>query len=186
MAFGSDVPAAAALLYSHAMEASVTVGAVLLLQAWLGAPVLIVAAVLTAAREVDAAVRATSSLALLSTVADVREQLGRLVHDGFVAEAGAARLPHLVRYLRGALHRLAKAAENPGRDEGLAWQVHELEDAHRAALTAARSGAPQPAREEGLAAVPWMLEELRVSLFAQHLGTAHPVSPKRIRTAIAG
>jgi ATP-dependent helicase HrpA len=145
-----------------------------------------VAAVLTAAREVDAAVRATSSLALLSTVADVREQLGRLVHDGFVAEAGAARLPHLVRYLRGALHRLAKAAENPGRDEGLAWQVHELEDAHRAALAAARSGAPQPAREEGLAAVPWMLEELRVSLFAQHLGTAHPVSPKRIRTAIAG
>lgn len=145
-----------------------------------------VVAVLTAAREVDAAVRATSSLALLSTVADVREQLGRLVHDGFVAEAGAARLPHLVRYLRGALHRLAKAAENPGRDEGLAWQVHELEDAYRAALTAARAGAPQPAREESLAAVPWMLEELRVSLFAQHLGTAHPVSPKRIRAAIAG
>src|SRR5690606_17930949 len=82
-----------------------------------------VAAVLGAAREVDATIRGTTSLALLGPVADVREQLKGLVHDGFVSEAGAARLPHLVRYLRAAQHRLSKAATDPQRDEGLTWQV---------------------------------------------------------------
>ncbi len=145
-----------------------------------------VSAVLTAARELDAAVRATTSLALLATVTDVRGQLARLVHDGFVTEAGAARLPHLVRYLRAALHRLAKAKENPQRDEALAWQVREVEEAYQDAVRAAGSGMPDPIRDARLAEVPWMLEELRVGLFAQQLGTAAPVSPKRIRSAISG
>src|SRR5690606_36951508 len=143
------------------------------------------AAVLTAARELDAAVRATTSLALLNTLTDVRDQAARLVHDGFVGRAGAARLPHVARYLRAALHRLTKAAENPGRDDGLAWQVAELEDAWRDAVDAARAARPDPARDAALEDVRWMLEELRVSLFAQQLGTAQPVSAKRIRTALA-
>ena len=86
----------------------------------------------------------------------------------------------------GPQHRLAKAAENPQRDEGLAWQVHELQAAYDDALAAARSGAADPARDARLAEVRWMLEELRVSLFAQTLGTPQPVSPKRIRAALAG
>ncbi|MCL3860933.1 ATP-dependent RNA helicase HrpA [Actinotalea sp. K2] len=145
-----------------------------------------VAAVLAAAREVEGAVRDSATMALLNTVTDVRDQLVRLVHDGFVLEVGAARMPHLVRYLRAARHRLAKAAESPQRDEGLAWQVHELEEAYDTALAAARAGTHDPARRARLTEVRWMLEELRVSLFAQQLGTAHPVSAKRIRTALDG
>jgi ATP-dependent helicase HrpA len=116
----------------------------------------------------------------------VRSQLAALVQPGFVSEAGAARLPHLLRYVRAAQHRLTKAAESPQRDEGLAWQVHELQQAYDDALAAARAGAADARRDARLAEVRWMLEELRVSLFAQQLGTPQPVSPKRIRTALAG
>ena len=143
------------------------------------------AGVLVAARELDADLRATTSLALLSVVHDLRGWSGALVGDRFVSRVGAARLPHLVRYLRAARHRLAKAAENLGRDEGLAWQVHELAEEYDAALAAAASRTPDPERAARLDEVRWMLEELRVSLFAQHLGTPQPVSVKRVRTALA-
>ena len=97
--------------------------------------------VLVAARELDADLRATTSLALLSVVHDLRGWADALVGDRFVSRVGADRLPHLVRYLRAARHRLAKAAENLGRDEGLAWQVHELAEEYDAAVAAA---APAP------------------------------------------
>ncbi|NUU17155.1 ATP-dependent RNA helicase HrpA [Cellulomonas humilata] len=135
-------------------------------------------AVLTAWRELDAEIRTRSSLALLATAQDVRAQAARLVHDGFVSEVGAAQLPHLTRYLRAARHRLVKAADNPQRDADLAWQVRDVEDLY-AAVVAKR---PQDA---GLRDVRWMLEELRVSLFAQQLGTPGPVSTTRIKKALA-
>jgi ATP-dependent helicase HrpA len=143
------------------------------------------AAVLVAARELDADLRAATSLALLSVVHELRGWADALVADGFVSRAGAARLPHLARYLRAARHRLAKAAENLGRDEGLAWQVHELVEGYRAAVAAGADRTPDPARDARLDEIRWLLEELRVSLFAQQLGTPTPVSVKRIRTALA-
>jgi len=144
-----------------------------------------VVAVLTAARELDVAVRASNSLALLATTHDVRDHAARLVHDGFVSATGADRLPHLARYLRADRHRLTKAADNPHRDAERAWQVHQLEEAFAAARDRVRSGPPDRSREVALDDVRWMLEELRVSLFAQQLGTPAPVSDKRIRKALA-
>ncbi len=132
--------------------------------------------VLTAWRELEVALKGTTSLALLATASDVREQATRLVHAGFVVETGAERLPHLVRYLRAARHRLAKAAESPARDADLAWQVHDLENA------LAASGEADPG---AVAALRWQLEELRVSLFAQQLGTPTPISVQRIRKQLA-
>ena len=134
-------------------------------------------AVLTAWRELDAEIRDRSSLALLATAQDLRSQAARLVHDGFVSETGADRLPHLARYLRAARHRLVKAADNPQRDADLAWQVHE---SRRSTTTPS-----PPPHDPEVAAVRWMLEELRVSLFAQQLGTPGPVSTTRIRKALA-
>ncbi|HWS57033.1 MAG TPA: DUF3418 domain-containing protein, partial [Actinotalea sp.] len=145
-----------------------------------------VVAVLGAARELDAALRTSDSLALIGARADVRDQLDRLVGDGFVVTAGAARLPHLVRYLRAAQHRLAKAAESPHRDAALAAQVREAAEALASAVALARTSAPDPARDARLTEARWLVEELRVSLFAQHLRTAVPVSVKRIRTVLAG
>jgi ATP-dependent helicase HrpA len=135
-------------------------------------------AVLTAWRELDAEIRDRSSLALLATAQDLRAQADRLVHDGFVSEVGTARLPHLARYLRAARHRLVKAAENPQRDADLAWQVQDVESLYDDAV------AKHP-RDAGLREIRWMLEELRVSLFAQQLGTPTPVSTTRIKKALS-
>ena len=146
------------------------------------------ATVLAAARDLDGDLRGSRSLALLGAVQDVRGQLAALVPEGFLVRTGATRLPHLVRYLKAARHRLAKAAENPGRDEGLAWQVRELEQEYataRAARDAHGAGADTTATDARLDEVRWLLEELRVSLFAQQLGTPVPVSAKRIRTLLA-
>ncbi|MDQ0372488.1 ATP-dependent RNA helicase HrpA [Cellulomonas humilata] len=134
-------------------------------------------AVLTAWRELDAEIRSRSSLALLATAQDIRAQAARLVHDGFVSETGAERLPHLARYLKAARHRLIKAADNPQRDADLAWQVQDVEALYDDAV------AKRPHDPE-VTAVRWMLEELRVSLFAQQLGTPVPVSTTRIKKAL--
>jgi len=139
----------------------------------------------TAWREALAAVRSSSSLALVGAARDVRAQVDALVHDGFVAQTGADRLPQLTRYLRAATARLVKAAENPHRDDALAAQVREVAAAYDEARARAATARPDPVRDEALTAVRWQLEELRVSLFAQQLGTPVPVSPTRIRKALA-
>lgn len=142
-----------------------------------------VAATLTASREVDAEVRRATSMALLATLEDVRAHQGSLVGEGFVSRTPPDQLVHLPRYLRADVVRIGKAEENPARDDRLAWQVRELTDAWWAATSAAEH-APL-ARRRNLARVRWLLEELRVSLFAQQLGTAVTVSEKRIRKALA-
>jgi len=147
------------------------------------------AAALGQGREVESAVRASSSLALLATCTDVKAHAGTLLGDGFVSRTGSARLGHLARYLKADLVRLEKAAENPERDASLAWQVTELtgeyEQVRAAALGAAAGPDAVPAATiDALEDVRWLLEELRVSLFAQQLGTAGSVSPQRIRKAL--
>ena len=127
--------------------------------------------VLTEARELDAAVRAATSMALLATIQEIRTQASGLVYDGFLASTPSERLPHLPRYLAALRRRLEAASGNVARDQALAWQVREVEDEWVAC------GSPESVR--------WMIEELRVSLFAQTLGTDGPVSPQRIRKALA-
>ena len=142
--------------------------------------------VLTAARELDGAIRGTRSLALLGTVQDVKDQLAALVYDGFISAVGAERLPQLPRYLRAAAHRLDKAGDNPSRDEQLAWQVHDLEQLLGQTRARVTSRTSVPADLAALDEVRWLIQELRVSLFAQQLGTPVPVSEKRVRKALAG
>jgi ATP-dependent helicase HrpA len=144
--------------------------------------VAVMAKVLTSAREVDRAIAAASSLAFMGPLTDARSQLGGLVHAGFAGIAGVARLRRMPVYLSGILHRVARLADNPGRDR--TWQT-EVEQATTLYLGAGGTlplTVDTPAR---LAEVRWMLEELRLSLFAQHLGAAGPVSVPRIRKALA-
>lgn len=144
-----------------------------------------VVAALTAARNLDAEIRASNSLALLNTLTDLRDQAAGLIHDGFVSQTPPRRLPHLTRYLRAASYRLEKAQANPNRDAELAWRVHDVEEAYQRARAAYAQGPADPARAADLAEVRWLIEELRVSLFAQQLGTDGPVSEKRIRKLLA-
>jgi ATP-dependent helicase HrpA len=118
---------------------------------------------------------------LADAVDDVREQLGRLVHAGFVTATGRARLPDLLRYLMAVERRLAKLPEDPYRDETWMAQVHRIEDDYLGLV----NGSPPERRDDpDLVRIRWMIEELRVSFFAQSLGTPYPVSEKRIRKAM--
>ncbi len=113
---------------------------------------------------------------------DMREQLSGLIYAGFVTATGYRRLPHLTRYLRGMERRLDKLPENPGRDAASMAVARRAEQAYREAVAAL-----PPARRSGadVADVRWMLEELRVSLFAQALGTQAPVSENRLLAALS-
>jgi ATP-dependent helicase HrpA len=102
---------------------------------------------------------------------DVASQLGGLVYPGFVAATGAERLPDVRRYLRAAAQRLERLPDAVAGDRDRMNVVNELESQWRAA------GAPRT--------VGWMLQELRVSQFAQGLGVRGQVSAKRIRRALA-
>jgi ATP-dependent helicase HrpA len=132
---------------------------------------------LEATRRLDA----MTAPALAGLVADVRAQLRELVRPGFVADAGFDRLRDLDRYLRAVLHRLDRAPADLARDARATEDVLRAEDAYAALLESLR-----PARRASadVVAIGWMLEELRVSLFAQGLGTAYPVSVKRVLRAI--
>lgn len=114
-------------------------------------------------------------------VADIQAQLDGLIAPGFLTAAGAARLPALARYVKAVGRRLDKLADNAGRDAQQMAVVHRVQDAYASALAAlpaeARSG--DAARE-----IRWQIEELRVSLFAQTIGTPAPVSERRLMTSI--
>ena len=111
----------------------------------------------------------------------MRRQLAGLVGPGFVSGAGTARLGHILRYLDAMGHRLDKLAGNagPGRDAQLRVPIRRLQAGYADLL------AEWPAdRRDEVAHVGWMIEELRVSVFAQHLGTAQSVSEQRIQREI--
>jgi ATP-dependent helicase HrpA len=115
-------------------------------------------------------------------VADMREQLSRLIYPGFVTATGYRRLPHLTRYLQAIQRRLDKLPENPARDAANMAIAQRVERAYQEAV----AGLPPARRHEAdVAQARWMLEELRVSLFAQTLGTLAPVSENRILGALA-
>ncbi|HUK67288.1 MAG TPA: ATP-dependent RNA helicase HrpA [Streptosporangiaceae bacterium] len=140
-----------------------------------------VARVLAEAHDVELTLGRATSPVLAPTLADMRDQLSALIHPGFVAETGSRRLPDVVRYLRAISRRLEKAPEDPGRDADRLAVVRRVTDAYQRAI----EELPAPGRRgEQVRAVRWMIEELRVSLFAQALGTPAPVSEQRIRSVL--
>lgn len=130
---------------------------------------------------VAAAIEQNSTLSLLNTVTDVRDAVADLVFDGFLSATPAAQLPHLPRYLTAGKLRIEKAIQNPAADDALAWQLTDMRELLHGELVDFAAGSYDPNRAAVLAQARWMLEELRVSLFAQQLGTSGKVSPQRIR-----
>ncbi|GAA3345919.1 ATP-dependent RNA helicase HrpA [Amorphoplanes nipponensis] len=140
-----------------------------------------VRAVLATAYDVEQRLGGTRDPALLPALADIRQQLKGLVHPGFVTGTGWRQLHHLPRYLRGMLHRLDRLGGTLARDRQLMNQVHEIEREYRELRAELPAGGPA---DEGLREIRWMIEELRINFFAQALGTAYPVSDKRIYRAM--
>ncbi|SEL65422.1 ATP-dependent RNA helicase HrpA [Streptacidiphilus jiangxiensis] len=122
-----------------------------------------------------------NSLALLTGLTDVRAQLKELIHPGFVAETGLRRLPDLLRYLKAVERRLVKLTEDPVRDRDRTSAVLRMQDAYAELL---EELPPERRDEEGVLQIRWMIEELRVSLWAQPLGTPYSISEQRILKAI--
>jgi ATP-dependent helicase HrpA len=133
-------------------------------------------------RRTDRLLSGSVEIALLPAMQDMRAQVGRLVGRGFVAEAGADRLRHLPRYLQAVRVRHDKLATGLARDRVLMDQIAPVQEAYLNRVAALPEGRP-PSR--ALGEVRWLLEEYRVSLWAQQLGTPHPVSDTRIRKALA-
>ena len=140
-----------------------------------------VARILDANRDVGRRLAALDAPDLQEVRRDVARQTGRLVYPGFVAATGAGRLADVERYLQGAARRLERLPDARAVDADRMRSVHELERRHRAAVDARPPGTPVPA---ALREVGWMLEELRVSHFAQALGVRDGVSAKKIRRAL--
>ncbi|TDQ04452.1 ATP-dependent RNA helicase HrpA [Labedaea rhizosphaerae] len=115
------------------------------------------------------------------SLADSRAHMSSLVYDGFVASTGVVHLPDVVRYLQAERVRLDKLPSNPQRDQQWTRQVHLVDDEYRELLAEVPTDhEPSPALRD----IRWMIEELRISYFAQTMRTAFPVSEKRIHRAM--
>ena len=144
---------------------------------------------LEASAEADAAVRSHPQASLKETTRDVAAHGKTLLYEGFVSATPASALPHLGRYLRAGAMRIERAASSPGaltRDLEDMDRIHQAE-AEIAATREALERRPYDARRDAaLTQARWMAEELRVSMFAQTLGTPNKVSMKRLLGVLAG
>jgi ATP-dependent helicase HrpA len=137
--------------------------------------------ILRAAHDARLRLEGLRSPVLEAAAADIRRQLDGLIYPGFLTAAGASRLPAVARYLKAVGRRLDKLSENAGRDAQQMAVVHRVQDAYRLALAGLT---PEARSGEAATEIRWQIEELRVSLFAQTIGTPVPVSERRILTSI--
>ena len=133
--------------------------------------------IITQARAIEARLDAHTSPAVQPALTDIHVQVARLVHEGFVTATGSAQLAHLPRYLQAIDRRLDRLARDPYRDRAAMQRVQRVEEA----FDRIRHRRSDPE----VTALRWSLEELRVSVFAQSLGTPRPVSEQRILKEIA-
>ncbi|HET9731291.1 MAG TPA: ATP-dependent RNA helicase HrpA [Acidimicrobiales bacterium] len=138
------------------------------------------ARVLSAASEIERRLDAIRAAALAEAVTDVSAQVAGLVAPGFVARAGVGRLADLERYLAAAGRRLDSLAASPARDAHRMRRLRNVEEAYE---TVVRRLPPERADEA--AELRWMIEELRVTLFAQSLAGKGGASEERILRALA-
>ena len=138
--------------------------------------------ILTLAHAINKKLKGKIDLTMLVAQGDIKSQLQRLIFPGFACQVGEKRLPDLKRYLMALQKRLEKLPINPNQDRLHTIALNELEARYSALCKTMMDD------EKGnveLADIYWMIEELRVSLFAQQLGTAYPVSEKRVKLKLA-
>ncbi len=140
-----------------------------------------VAQVLAEAHAAEASLAGLPNPALAAAFDDMRSQLQALIYPGFISATGTRRLADLVRYLQAITRRLEKAPESPARDAERMAAVHRVAGDYESVLAELPPSRRQTADAQ---VVRWMIEEFRVSLFAQLLGTRGPVSEQRIERAL--
>ncbi|EMF0915950.1 ATP-dependent RNA helicase HrpA [Providencia stuartii] len=133
--------------------------------------------ILTAVFAINKRLKGRVDFAMAMALSDIKGQMSNLVFKGFVTEHGWKRLPDVLRYLNGIERRLEKLAIDPNRDRAQMSKVEhvtQMWQQWKAKLTPVQQQLPE------VQEIRWMIEELRISLFAQQLGTPYPISDKRI------
>ncbi|OBH88167.1 ATP-dependent RNA helicase HrpA [Mycobacterium sp. E2989] len=134
--------------------------------------------VLAAAQQVHLLLPGQPPPAQADAIADIRAQLERLLPPGFVTVTGRPRLADLTRYLTAIRQRLDRLPHAIAADRDRMQRVHAVQRAYDEL-----AATPPPAAND-IRDIAWQIEELRVSLWAQQLGTPRPVSEQRIYRAI--
>ncbi|CAI0829318.1 ATP-dependent RNA helicase HrpA [Serratia quinivorans] len=137
--------------------------------------------ILTAVFNINKRLKGRVDISLALALSDIKTQLGALVYRGFVTNNGWKRLPDTLRYLQAIERRLEKLAIDPHRDRAQMLRVEQVQQAWQQWLNKLP---PKRQQDDEVKEVRWMIEELRVSLFAQQLGTPYPISDKRILQTI--
>ena len=138
--------------------------------------------ILTLYHDMQKRLKGKVDLAHVQSQGDIKQQLGELIFKGFVSSHGAGRLDDILRYMQAMQKRLEKLPVDPQRDRLLMHEYQKAEDAYQKLLGKFVGSKLLP---EPVQAIYWMLQELKVSLHAQQLGTAYPVSVKRVLHAVA-
>ena len=136
-----------------------------------------VADILELFHEINRCIRGPVSPAMISAYSDLRSQLDHLVHAGFVVATPPKRLVAYPRFLQGMKLRLEKLRLDPARDRARSMRVLPMWRSCTEKLAGANASArPDPELER----YRWMIEEFRISIFAQEIGTGEPISEKRL------
>ncbi len=137
---------------------------------------------LTTAHGIQKRLKGNVPLNLISAHGDIKQHLSSLVFGGFVAQLGAKKLDDWNRYIKAIERRLEKLPIDPNKDRLHQLNIEKIQSQYQDRLNKIPKGKLVP---EDLLAVRWMIEELRVSFFAQQLGTPMPISIKRIENVLA-
>ncbi|MGC6248882.1 ATP-dependent RNA helicase HrpA [Bisgaard Taxon 45] len=138
--------------------------------------------ILTLTYELNKRLKGKMDFTMAFALSDIKVQLSGLIYPGFVQKTGYARLNDVQRYLTAIDKRLDKLLQDVNRDRASMLRVEQVSQAYQQLLAKLPKSKPH---SEEVKEIPYMLEELRVSLFAQQLGTKYPISDKRILNVIA-
>lgn len=137
--------------------------------------------ILTTAHSVNKRLKGRVDMTMALALSDIKVQLSGLIYAGFVCQSGWKRLPDILRYLQAIERRMEKLPVDPNRDRVQMLKVESVQKSYQQLVNKLPPHKPVAAE---IMDIRWMIEELRVSYFAQQLGTPYPISDKRILQAI--
>ena len=137
--------------------------------------------ILTLTHQLNQRLKGKMDFTMAFALSDMKSQISGLIYQGFVQKSGYVRLPDLLRYLQAIDKRMDKLVQDVNRDRAAMLRVEQVQQAYQQLL--AKLPKSKPISDE-VAEIRYMIEELRVSLFAQQLGTKYQVSDKRVLNII--
>ncbi|NOH80521.1 ATP-dependent RNA helicase HrpA [Vibrio sp. RE86] len=137
--------------------------------------------ILTTAFNINKKLKGKIDFTMAFALSDIKAQIEGLIFKGFATECGWKRLPNILRYMKAIERRMEKLPIDPNKDRLHMLKIESVTQDYKELLNKIPKGVAIP---DNVQEVRWMIEELRVSYFAQQLGTPYPVSDKRVKMAI--